>query len=73
VKEGDLLIELDPTITQAEVESSERSLTINRYEMARLKAELEGEEIEGSEETTSGYSDFKKILNRQENLNIRPE
>ena len=48
VKEGDLLIELDPTITQAEVESSERSLTINRYDMARLKAELRGEEIRGA-------------------------
>ena len=47
VKEGDLLIELDPTITQAEVESSEKSLTINRYDMARLKAELKGEEIHG--------------------------
>ena len=48
VKEGDLLIELDPTITRAEVESSERSLKINRYDMARLKAELRGEEIRGS-------------------------
>ena len=48
VKKGDLLIELDPTITQAEMESSERSLTINRYDMARLKAELKGEEIDGA-------------------------
>jgi len=48
VKEGDLLIELDPTITQAEVESSGKSLAINRSDMARLKAELRGEEIRGS-------------------------
>ncbi|MDP2968033.1 MAG: biotin/lipoyl-binding protein [Deltaproteobacteria bacterium] len=48
VKKGDLLIELDPTITQAEMESSERSLKINRYDMERLKAELRGEEIDGA-------------------------
>jgi hemolysin D len=48
VKKGDLLIELDPTITQAEVESSEKSLAINRSDMARLKAELRGEQIRGS-------------------------
>jgi hemolysin D len=48
VKKGDLMIELDPTMSQAEVESSERSLTINRYEMERLKAELRGEEIDGA-------------------------
>jgi len=42
VKEGELLIELDPTITQAEVEGYKRSLDINRYEVERLKAELEG-------------------------------
>jgi hemolysin D len=48
VKKGDLLIELDPTMSQAEVESSERSLTINRYDMERLKAELKGEEIDGA-------------------------
>ena len=48
VKKGDLLIELDPTISQAEVESSEKSLAINRYDMARLKAELRGEQIRGS-------------------------
>jgi len=48
VKKGDLLIELDPTMSQAEVESSERSLKINRYEMERLKAELKGEEIDGT-------------------------
>mgnify|MGYP001435439812 CR=1 FL=1 len=48
VKKGDLLIELDPTITQAEMESSGRSLKINRYDMERLKAELKGEEIDGA-------------------------
>lgn len=47
VKEGDLLIELDPTITKAEVEGFKRSLTINRYDIERLKAELEGREIRG--------------------------
>ena len=48
VKKGDLLIELDPTITQAEMESSGRSLKINRYDMERLKAELKGEETDGA-------------------------
>ncbi|MBM4322738.1 MAG: hypothetical protein FJ115_04180, partial [Deltaproteobacteria bacterium] len=48
MKKGDLLIELDPTMSQAEVESSERFLTINRYEVERLKAELRGEEIDGA-------------------------
>ena len=62
VKKGDLLIELDPTITQAEVESSERSLTINRYDMARLKAELKGEEIRGS------GKDHDKLLLLQKDL-----
>jgi hemolysin D len=62
VKEGDLLIELDFTITQAEVESSERSLAINRYDMARLKAELKGEEIPGS------GNDHDKLLLLQKDL-----
>ena len=62
VKKGDLLVELDPTITQAEVESSERSLTINRYDMARLKAELKGEEIRGS------GKDHDKLLLLQKDL-----
>lgn len=42
VKKGDLLIELDPTITQAELESTEKSLKINRYDIERLDAELKG-------------------------------
>ncbi|MEW6374775.1 MAG: HlyD family type I secretion periplasmic adaptor subunit [Thermodesulfobacteriota bacterium] len=62
VKEGDLLIELDPTMTQAEVESSERSLAINRYEMTRLKAELRGEDIRGS------GKDHDRILLLQKDL-----
>jgi hemolysin D len=62
VKEGDLLIELDPTITQAEVESSERSLRINRYDMERLKAELRGEEIRGT------GKDHDKLLLLQKDL-----
>jgi hemolysin D len=62
VKEGELLIELDPTISQAEVESSERSLTINRYDMARLKAELKGEEIQGP------GKDHEKLLLLQKEL-----
>jgi len=62
VSKGDLLIELDPTITQAEVESSQRSLIINRYDMARLKAELRGEEIQGS------GKDHEKLLLLQRDL-----
>jgi len=62
VKKGDLLIELDPTITKAEVESSERSLKINRYEMARLRAELRGEEMDGT------GKDQDRLLLLQKNL-----
>ena len=62
VKKGALLIELDPTITQAEVDSSEKSLTINRYDVARLKAELRGEEIRGS------GKDHDKLLLLQRDL-----
>src|SRR4030042_1250111 len=62
VKKGDLLIELDPTMSQAEVESSERSLTINRYDMERLKAELKGEEIDGA------GKNLDKLLLLQKNL-----
>lgn len=62
VKEGDLLIELDPTITQAEVESTYRSLLINRYDLARLKAELKGEEIRVPEKDHQGLLLLQKNL-----------
>lgn len=62
VKEGDLLIELDPTITQAEVESTGKTLMINRYDIARLKAELRGEEVWAS------GKDHNKLLLLQRDL-----
>jgi len=37
------------------VESSEKSLNINRYDMARLKAELKGEEIRPPEKIMINY------------------
>ncbi|MBI5587050.1 MAG: HlyD family type I secretion periplasmic adaptor subunit [Deltaproteobacteria bacterium] len=40
VKEGDVLIELDPTIKLADVESNEKSLSIHQVDRERLLAEL---------------------------------
>jgi hemolysin D len=40
VKAGEVLLELDPTINAAELQSSSRQLGINRMEQARLAAEL---------------------------------
>ncbi len=62
VKEGDPLIELDPTMSQAEVEGLEKSLAIHRFDMARLKAELSGKELR-----VSGKSD-QALLGLQQDL-----
>ncbi len=62
VKEGDPLIELDPTMSQAEVEGLEKSLAIHRFDMARLKAELSGKELRAS-----GKSD-QALLRLQQDL-----
>lgn len=64
VKKGDLLIELDPTISQAELESSQRSLKINRYEMERLNAELRGKEIEGGRNKSDNLILLQKSLKK---------
>lgn len=45
VKEGQLLIELDPTIKQADVESSIRLLSIYKSDRNRLNAELNGGDV----------------------------
>ncbi|WP_418120210.1 HlyD family type I secretion periplasmic adaptor subunit [Variovorax sp. 350MFTsu5.1] len=42
VKEGDLLIELDPTLSQADLSSSHQRLQQNRQQMARLMMEMKG-------------------------------
>lgn len=46
VKEGQILIELDPTIKGADVESSARGLSIHRSDKERLLAELKSEEMD---------------------------
>jgi hemolysin D len=42
VRQGELLLELDPTISAAELEASERQLKITRMEQTRLASELSG-------------------------------
>jgi HlyD family secretion protein len=48
VKEGDILLELDPTISQAEVERLEKLAQQNRASLARLEAERNGTAQAGS-------------------------
>lgn len=43
VKEGQLLMELDPTIKEADVQSTEKTLSIHRMDKKRLMEELNGE------------------------------
>jgi hemolysin D len=45
VKEGDLLIELDPTLSQADLSSSQQRLQQNQQQMARLSLELRGQHL----------------------------
>lgn len=45
VKEGDLLIELDPTLSQADLSSSQQRLQQNQQQMARLSMELKGQHL----------------------------
>ncbi|WP_432731515.1 HlyD family type I secretion periplasmic adaptor subunit [Variovorax sp. W6] len=42
VKEGDLLIELDPTLSQADLSSSQQRLQQNQQQLARLMVEMKG-------------------------------
>lgn len=48
VKQGDILLELDPTISQAEVERLEKLAQQNRAALARLEAERNGTAQAGS-------------------------
>ena len=45
VKEGDLLIELDPTLSQADLSSSQQRLQQNQQQMARLMVEMKGQHL----------------------------
>lgn len=45
VKEGDLLIELDPTLSQADLSSSQQRLQQNQQQMARLMVEMRGQHL----------------------------
>lgn len=42
VRQGDLLLELDPTISAADLAANTEKLTLNRLELIRLQAELKG-------------------------------
>lgn len=45
IKEGDLLIELDPTLSQADLSSSQQRLQQNQQQMARLMVEMRGQHL----------------------------
>ena len=68
VKEGELLIELDPTIKQADVESSAKALSIHAADKERLIAELNGETTGGrqwaigNKNKAKGINEFQKKL-----------
>ena len=68
VKEGQLLIELDPTIKQADVESSSKALSIHAADKERLIAELNGETTGGrqwaigNKNKAKGINEFQKKL-----------
>ncbi|XGV94431.1 MAG: HlyD family type I secretion periplasmic adaptor subunit (plasmid) [Leptolyngbya sp. BL-A-14] len=49
VQAGDLLIQLDPTLSQAEVQRLEQLVTLNREELARLEAERTGKTQAGED------------------------
>ena len=68
VKEGELLIELDPTIKQADVESSAKALSMHAADKERLIAELNGETTGGrqwaigNKNKAKGINEFQKKL-----------
>ncbi|MDI6745484.1 MAG: biotin/lipoyl-binding protein, partial [Thermodesulfovibrionales bacterium] len=65
VKEGQLLIELDPTIKQADVESTSKALSIHAADKERLIQELNGEGQEpAKDERQKVKGEKQKIGNR---------
>jgi len=62
VKEGQLLIELDPTIKQADAESAAKALSIHAADKERLIAELNGETTIGKIGKSKGINGFQKKL-----------
>lgn len=68
VKEGQLLLELDPTIKQADVESSAKALSMHAADKERLIAELNGETTGGrqwaigNKNKAKGINEFQKKL-----------
>ncbi len=60
VKEGEVLIELDPTIKQADVESTTKALSIHMSNKERLVAELAGIDMVDSKE--DGIFEFQRRL-----------
>lgn len=64
VKEGQLLIELDPTIKQADAESSAKALSLHQADKERLIAELQGDRHEaiGNRRKAKGISGFQMEL-----------
>ena len=74
VKEGQMLIELDPTIKQADVASTAKALSIHMTDKERLIEELNGEktgegQYEGSRLKANGkWQEAKGILQLQKQL-----
>lgn len=65
VKKGQLLIELDPTIKDADVESAEKALSTRISDRERLRAELGGHEMNGVKSEFHGLQ--KKLKEAREN------
>ncbi len=66
VQEGQLLIELDPTIKHADVESTSKALSIYTTEKERLIAELNGE-TPGEKHRAIGNKDKQRGINGFQN------
>lgn len=63
VKEGQLLIELDPTIKQADVESSAKALSMHAADKERLIAELNNNETTGDRQWALVNKNNNKKIN----------
>ncbi|MBF0329937.1 MAG: HlyD family type I secretion periplasmic adaptor subunit [Nitrospirae bacterium] len=60
VKEGEVLIDLDPTIKQADADSSEKALSIHKLDRDRLVAELHKGDM--SDRNSGNIFEFQKKL-----------
>lgn len=65
VKKGELLIELDPTIKEADAESSAKTLSIHRADRERLMQELNGEGLKVNEERLKAQGERLKVKDKE--------